>query len=45
MTRQLAAALGTINVVLHDHVIVGRNKETSLRRLRLLGDSDRCSTG
>lgn len=45
MTRQLAAALGTINVVLHDHVIVGRNKETSLRRLRLLRDSDRCSTG
>jgi DNA repair protein RadC len=36
MTRQLAAALGTINVVLHDHVIVGRNKETSLRQLRLL---------
>jgi DNA repair protein RadC len=36
MTRQLAAALGTINVVLHDHVIVGRNREISLRRSNLL---------
>jgi DNA repair protein RadC len=36
MTRQLAAALGTINVVLHDHVIVGRNREASLRKLGLL---------
>jgi DNA repair protein RadC len=36
MTRQLAAALGTINVALHDHVIVGRNKETSFRKLNLL---------
>lgn len=36
MTRQLAAALGTINVVLHDHVIVGRNRETSLRKLNLI---------
>ena len=36
ITRQLAAALGTINVVLHDHVIVGRNRETSLRKLKLI---------
>lgn len=36
MTRQLAAALSTINVILHDHVIVGRNKEISLRKLGLL---------
>jgi DNA repair protein RadC len=36
MTRQLAAALGTINVVLHDHVIVGRNRETSLRKINLM---------
>jgi DNA repair protein RadC len=36
MTRQLAAALGTINVVLHDHVIVGRNKEISFRKSNLL---------
>ena len=36
MTRQLAAALGTINVVLHDHVIVGHNREVSLRKLNLI---------
>ena len=36
MTRQLAAALGTINVVLHDHVIVGHNREASLRKLNLI---------
>jgi DNA repair protein RadC len=36
MTRQLATALGTINVALHDHVIVGRNEETSFRKLNLL---------
>lgn len=36
MTRQLAAALSTINAVLHDHVIVGRNKEISFRKLSLL---------
>lgn len=36
ITRQLAAALGTINVILHDHVIVGHNKEVSLRKLGLL---------
>jgi DNA repair protein RadC len=35
-TRQLAAALGTINVVLHDHIIVGRNRETSLRKMNLI---------
>jgi DNA repair protein RadC len=36
MTRQVAAALSTINVVLHDHVIVGRSKEVSLRKSKLL---------
>jgi DNA repair protein RadC len=36
MTRRLAAALNTINVVLHDHVIVGRNRETSLRKMNLI---------
>jgi DNA repair protein RadC len=36
MTRQLAAALSTINVVLHDHVVVGRNKEISFRKSNLL---------
>jgi DNA repair protein RadC len=36
MTRRVAAALSTINVVLHDHVIVGRNRETSLRKMNLI---------
>jgi DNA repair protein RadC len=36
MTRRLAAALNTISVVLHDHVIVGRNKEISLRKEALI---------
>jgi DNA repair protein RadC len=36
MTRRLIAALSTINVVLHDHVIVGRNRETSLRKMNLI---------
>jgi DNA repair protein RadC len=35
-TRQVAAALGTINVTLHDHVIVGRNREIRFRKLNLL---------
>jgi DNA repair protein RadC len=35
-TRRLAAALSTINVVLHDHVIVSLNGETSLRKLGLI---------
>jgi DNA repair protein RadC len=35
-TRLLAAALLTINVALHDHVIIGRNKEASFRKLKLL---------
>jgi DNA repair protein RadC len=36
MTRELAAALDTIKVVLHDHVIVGHNRESSLRKLKLI---------
>jgi DNA repair protein RadC len=36
MTRRLAAALSTLNVVLHDHVIVGRNREMSFRKSNLL---------
>jgi DNA repair protein RadC len=36
ITRQVVAALGTIDVTLHDHVIVGRNKEISFRKLKLL---------
>jgi DNA repair protein RadC len=36
MTKDLIAALGTIGGVLHDHVIVGRNKELSLRKCGLI---------
>jgi DNA repair protein RadC len=36
MTRNLMAALGTIGGVLHDHVIVGRNKELSFRKSGLI---------
>jgi DNA repair protein RadC len=36
MTRRLGAALSTINVVLHDHVVVGRNREVSLRKMELI---------
>ena len=36
MTKELIAALGTIGGVLHDHVIVGRNKELSLRKCGLI---------
>ena len=36
MTSRVAAALRTINVVLHDHVIVGRNRETSFRKMNLI---------
>lgn len=35
-TRRLVAALGTINVVMHDHVIVGRRQAVSLRKLKLI---------
>jgi DNA repair protein RadC len=36
ITRQLRAALSIIHVVLHDHVIVGRNREISLRKEKLI---------
>lgn len=36
MTRQVATALGAVDIALHDHVIVGRNKHTSFRSSRLL---------
>jgi DNA repair protein RadC len=35
-TRELAAALGSIRVSLHDHVIVGRDREVSFRKAGLL---------
>jgi DNA repair protein RadC len=36
MTKDLIAALGTIGGVLHDHVIVGRNREISFRKSGLI---------
>ncbi|MGH6917656.1 MAG: RadC family protein [Geminicoccaceae bacterium] len=36
MTKDLIAALGTIGGVLHDHVIVGRNRELSFRKSGLI---------
>jgi DNA repair protein RadC len=36
VTRELAAALGSIRVSLHDHVIVGRDREVSFRKAGLL---------
>jgi DNA repair protein RadC len=36
MTKDLIAALGTIGGVLHDHVIVGRNREISFRKQGLI---------
>jgi DNA repair protein RadC len=36
MTKELMAALGTIGGVLHEHVIVGRNKELSFRKSGLI---------
>lgn len=36
MTRQIAAALASIDVTIHDHVIIGRTAQASLRGLGLL---------
>lgn len=36
MTRQIASALSSIDVVIHDHVIIGRAGQTSFRGLGLL---------
>jgi DNA repair protein RadC len=36
MTCQVAAALATIGVVLHDHIIISRTQEVSFRKLKLL---------
>jgi DNA repair protein RadC len=36
MTKELMSALGTIGGVLHDHVIVGRNREISFRKSGLI---------
>ena len=36
MTRQVARALVSINVALHDHLVVGDNRIASMRQLRLI---------
>jgi DNA repair protein RadC len=36
MTRQLAKVLEGLDVQLHDHVVVGRNRQVSMRQQRLL---------
>jgi DNA repair protein RadC len=35
-TREVAAALATLGIALHDHIVVGRNRTASFRRLGLL---------
>ena len=36
MTRQVGAALAQVDIALHDHVIVGKNRHTSFRTQRLM---------
>ena len=36
LTRRIAAALRTVDIALHDHLIVGDNRITSLRSIKLL---------
>ncbi len=36
MTREIAKALSPLGVQLHDHVIVGRTKHSSLKSLGLI---------
>ena len=36
MTRQVIAALQQVNVAVHDHIIVGKNKHTSFKTQRLI---------
>jgi DNA repair protein RadC len=36
ITREIAAALATLNIALHDHLILGRGKHASFRTLGLL---------
>lgn len=37
MTIKLVEALNVVNVAVHDHVIVGRNKEISMKKMGLMG--------
>ena len=36
MTKQVMAALAPVGIAVHDHIIVGRNRHTSFRTLKLL---------
>ena len=36
MTKEVGRALGSVDIVLHDHLIVGRNRHSSFRALGLL---------
>ena len=36
MTREIVAALAPLQIVVHDHVILGRNGHASLKGLKLL---------
>ena len=36
MTRQVAAALSQVNITVHDHIIVGKNRHTSFKTQKLL---------
>ena len=36
MTRQIEIAAKPLNIVIHDHIIVGRNGHTSFRQLGLI---------
>ena len=36
MTRQVVAALSQVNVTVHDHIIVGKNRHTSFKSQRLI---------
>jgi DNA repair protein RadC len=36
MTKQIVAAAGSLGIVVHDHIIVGRDGHISLKALRLI---------
>lgn len=36
MTRQVVAALSQVNITVHDHIIVGRNRHTSFKTQKLI---------
>lgn len=36
MTKQIIAAAKTLDIVVHDHLIIGRNGHTSLKQLGLM---------